>query len=431
MKSVWLMLALAIGWQASVLASELDRVLEQVKQGSLIEKQQADQRVKQAIGELRDARHMLARAQDKLKQTNANNIALEDRILQLQASLKQRRAQYQTQRESMNSVFKHVVEHGDLMMQRVSPHGLWLFDQSGFMAKKEQSVDLAHIKRLWVALLEQSVFTSKVLRSKQSIVLANGEQQLAQVTQFGPFNAYVMKDRPRWLRYLPSEKTWMEMAPQPTVAMDPQQMLIDPSFGALLDKQANAPTWLERIKPAGVVGVMIVLIGMIGVAIAVVRGLALRKAKREIDTQILAHQANAGNALGRVILASEKCQGAQLEAVIDEAVLKEVPSFKIGVGSLAVFASIPPLLGLLGTVGGMIETFRMITEHGSADSQLLSGGISQALLTTEMGLIVAVPLLLLHCGLKAQSTQLIEVLEQQSAGLIVIRQQADVQGGKC
>ncbi|OLQ93219.1 hypothetical protein BIY22_01630 [Vibrio panuliri] len=427
MKSVWLMIALAVGWQSSVSASELDRVLQQVKQGSSIEKKHAEQRVQQALGELSDARATLAEAQDKLKQTNASNIALEDRILQLQESLKQRRSQYQAQRESMNSVFKHVVEHGDLMLQRVSPHGLWQFDQSGFVQQKEESVDIAHIKSLWLALLEQSVLSSKTLRSEQTILLANGQQQIAQVTQYGPFNAYASGEGSSWLHYLAGEQVWMEMAPQPAIAVDPQQMVIDPSFGALLDKQANAPTWLERMEPAGVVGVLIGLIGLIGVGIAVVRSVALRKAKREIYAQMSEREASEGNALGRVMLASKQCHGAQLEAVIDEAVLKEVPNFKTGVGSLAVFASIPPLLGLLGTVDGMIETFRIITEHGSADSQLLSGGISQALLTTEMGLMVAVPLLLLHCGLKAQSSQLIEVLEQQSAGLIVLRQQADAQ----
>lgn len=219
----------------------------------------------------------------------------------------------------------------------------------------------------------------------------------------------------------------MVMTPQPTLSIEPEQMIIDPSFGALLDKQARKPNWLERMAPAGIVGVLIVFIGTIGIGIYAVRSLALRKAKRQIYAQMTSDTVIDENALGRVILASEKCPNAQLEAVIDEAVLKEVPRFKMGVGSLAVLASIPPLLGLLGTVGGMIETFRIITEHGSADSQLLSSGISKALLTTEMGLVVAVPLLLLHCGLKAQSTHLIEILEQQSAGLIVMRQQANSQ----
>ncbi len=425
MKSVWLILALALSWQSSVSASELDKVLQQVKQGSLVEKRQAEQRVNQVVGEFSQAKAALTAARKNLAESNAVNIKLEDRILQLQASLKQRREQYQAQRESMNSVFTHVVEHGDMMLQRVMPHGLWQFDQSDFVSVDEDAVDIAQIKRLWMALLEQTILSGKVLSSEQSIVLANGQPRDAKVTQFGPFNAYAELEQRSWLHYLPGEQAWMVMDPQPSILVTEQQAMIDPSFGALLDKQAHAPSWLERMAPAGVVGVLIVLIGVLGAGIALVRCLALRKAKRQMYAQMSAEKVSDDNALGRVMLASEKCPNAQLEAVIDEAVLKEVPSFKTGVGSLAVFASIPPLLGLLGTVGGMIETFRIITEHGSADSQLLSGGISQALLTTEMGLIVAVPLLLLHCGLKSQSTQLIELLEQQSVGLVVLRQQAN------
>ncbi|WP_194436713.1 MotA/TolQ/ExbB proton channel family protein [Vibrio fluminensis] len=425
MKSVWLMLALALSWQTSVSASELDKVLQQVKQGSLVEKRQAEQRVNQVVGEFAQAKAALTAARKNLAESNAVNIELEDRILQLQASLKQRRDQYQAQRESMSSVFTHVVEHGDMMLQRVTPHGLWQFDQSDFVSVDEDAVDIAQIKRLWMALLEQTILSGKAISSEQSIVLANGQPRDAKVTQFGPFNAYAELEQLSWLHYLPGEQAWMVMDPQPSILVTEQQATIDPSFGALLDKQAHAPSWLERMAPAGVVGALIVLIGVLGAGIALVRSLALRKAKRQMYAQMSAEKVSDDNALGRVMLASEKCQNAQLESVIDEAVLKEVPSFKTGVGSLAVFASIPPLLGLLGTVGGMIETFRIITEHGSADSQLLSGGISQALLTTEMGLIVAVPLLLLHCGLKAQSTQLIELLEQQSVGLVVLRQQAN------
>lgn len=424
MKSVWCILVLALSWHNGVFASELDKVLQQVIQGSLIEKQQADLNVKHAKKDLKQATKTLVLVQEKLAKTNTTNIELEDRILVLQEKLKLRRQQYQSQREAMTSVFRHVVEHGDLMLQRVSPHGFWAFDQSGFVSSDEQSVDIAHIKKLWVALLEQTIVSGKALRSEQSIVLANGEPLTTTVTQFGPFNAYAQLETPTWMTYLPGEKSWMVMAPQPTLEIGAVETIIDPAFGVLLQKQAQTPSWFERLAPAGIVGVLIGLIGLIGLGIALVRSIVLRKEKHKIYAQMNDKQPQMDNGLGRVIFATQSCQNAQLEAVIDEAVLKEVPRFKMGVGSLAVFASIPPLLGLLGTVGGMIETFRVITEHGSADSQLLSGGISQALLTTELGLMVAVPLLLLHCGLKAQSTHLIEILEQQSAGLIVLRQQA-------
>ncbi|MDA0149956.1 MotA/TolQ/ExbB proton channel family protein [Vibrio sp. LaRot3] len=424
MKRITVLALTLVSSQFAMANSSMDQVLQQVRQGSVIEKQQAQQSVNHARVELKQVEKNLNQATQKLAATNQANIALEDQILALQEKLKQRRSQYQTQRDAMASVFKHVVEHSDLMLQRTMPHGLWQHDQSGFKTVEEQSVDIAQIKSLWLALTEQIVLSGKVLQSEQTVVLPDGLPQQSNVTQFGPFTAYASTaDQRQWLTYLAGEQMWAQMTPQPNRDISSQQSVIDPSFGALLAQEAVAPTWFERLAPAGVVGILIGLVGLTGVVIALGRGLVLRKEKQAIKQQMNQSEARDDNALGRVILATEKSSLEQLDAVIDEAVLKEVPKFKFGVGSLAVFASIPPLLGLLGTVGGMIETFRVITEHGSADSQLLSGGISQALLTTELGLMVAVPLLLLHCGLKAQSNQLIEVLEQQSAGLIVLRQQ--------
>ncbi len=88
-------------------------------------------------------------------------------------------------------------------------------------------------------------------------------------------------------------------------------------------------------------------------------------------------------------------------------------------------AGIPPLLGLLGTVGGMIETFDVITRFGSNNTELLSGGIAEALLTTQLGLMTAIPLLLLHCAVKSQSRQLTQMLEQEAAALVVLQRFGD------
>ena len=428
MRSIWLSMLLVVSSTSHAANTELDQVLEQVKRGSLQDKQLSNEHVSNKSYELKEAQAHFEKAQLQLDKTQEANAALEEKILQLQQSLQSKRAQYQSQRQSLDAVFKHVVEHGSLMLERVLPHGLWVFDQSQFVALDESNVDIAHIRKLWVAMVEQTILSGKAISSNQQIILSDGQPNSTNVTQFGPFNAKAALAKDTWLTYLPAQGSWMVMTPQPIISHQKNEMIVDPSFGALLEKNAQSPTLLEKLAPAGIVGILIAIVGIIGFGIAVVRSFALRQEKRRIYVQMKETTVSQDNALGRVISATLDRCNAQLEAVIDEAVLKEVPSFKSGVGSLAVFASIPPLLGLLGTVGGMIETFRIITEHGSADSQLLSGGISQALLTTELGLMVAVPLLLLHCGLKAQSTQLIEILEQQSAGLIVLRQKSEKLG---
>jgi biopolymer transport protein ExbB len=107
-----------------------------------------------------------------------------------------------------------------------------------------------------------------------------------------------------------------------------------------------------------------------------------------------------------------------LSLKMDEAVLRELPAVIVGLGTLSLLAAIAPLLGLLGTVTGIIETFQSITLFGTGDPRLMSGGISQALVTTVMGLVAAIPLLLLHSMLSAKSNKLIQILDEQSASLV-------------
>jgi biopolymer transport protein ExbB len=107
-----------------------------------------------------------------------------------------------------------------------------------------------------------------------------------------------------------------------------------------------------------------------------------------------------------------------LEARLDEAVLKELPAIERGQGIIKLLAGVAPLLGLLGTVTGMIATFQAITAFGSGDAKLMASGISQALITTVLGLVVAIPLLLMHSWVASRSRTLVQILDEQSAGLI-------------
>ncbi len=106
-----------------------------------------------------------------------------------------------------------------------------------------------------------------------------------------------------------------------------------------------------------------------------------------------------------------------LESVLQEAILRELPQVQRGIAILAVLGAVAPLLGLLGTVTGMIDTFRVITLFGTSDPKLMSGGISEALVTTELGLIVAIPIMLFHTGLSRRSDHLIGDMEEKAVQL--------------
>ncbi|HUH58124.1 MAG TPA: MotA/TolQ/ExbB proton channel family protein, partial [Pseudomonadales bacterium] len=183
------------------------------------------------------------------------------------------------------------------------------------------------------------------------------------------------------------------------------------------------PDLLERVRQGAFVGYIILLIGVIGLCVAAWRLIVLGNINKRVKQQQKElTKPNDNNPLGRVLnsyYAIPKPVNIDvLEAKMDEAVLRELPALEMGQTIIKLFAGIAPLLGLLGTVTGMIATFQAITNFGTGDPKLMAGGISQALVTTVEGLIVAIPLLLAHNWVAARSKNLVQLLDEQSAGLI-------------
>ena len=183
----------------------------------------------------------------------------------------------------------------------------------------------------------------------------------------------------------------------------------------------QAPSVFERIQQGGLVGYVILFLLMIGLAIVAERVVYLQREDERIKLQLEDPLPNTGNALGRLIKVFNENKNADLETLelkMDEAILKNTPHIERGVGSIKILASVAPLLGLLGTVTGMIATFQSITLFGTGDPKLMAGGISQALITTVLGLVCAIPLILLHHMVSTKSRRMIQILEEQSIGLI-------------
>jgi len=163
------------------------------------------------------------------------------------------------------------------------------------------------------------------------------------------------------------------------------------------------------------------VLGVLGALVALERLVSLGRASRGIKAQLKSQTADRHNALGRILAVYESNRSADhetLELKLDEAILREAPLLERWQGWIKVLAAVAPLLGLLGTVVGMIRTFQAITLFGAGDPKLMAGGISQALVTTVLGLIVAIPLVLLHSLVASRSKTLVEILEEQSAGII-------------
>ena len=289
---------------------------------------------------------------------------------------------------------------------------------------------IEELNDLRVLMLNEMVESAKVVRFPTQIVNADGTFSNAEVVRVGVFNLITgdefltYEQKTKSVKVLPRQPKgrYRDMAENLFEATSGNvAMAVDPSFGSLLKLLINAPTFGERIEQGGTVGYVIIVLGIFGFLVSIERWLFLSGASTKVRRQLKSAEPNQDNALGRILAVyhqNKEIDTETLELKLDEAILKETPKFEKRQGTIKVLAAVAPLMGLLGTVVGMIETFQAITLFGTGNPKLMAGGISQALMTTVMGLVVAIPLVLLYSLVAAKSRGLVEILEEQSAGMI-------------
>jgi biopolymer transport protein ExbB len=199
---------------------------------------------------------------------------------------------------------------------------------------------------------------------------------------------------------------------------------LDPSRGSILKVLIQTPGFVERIKFGGTVGYTIIVLGLMAGFLAIVRWLVVSMTGRKVAAQKKSDQVSDNNPLGRVLGIYEANRDADVETLelkLDEVILRESASLDKMLWAVKVVSVVAPLMGLLGTVTGMIRTFQAITLFGTGDPKMMASGISEALVTTMLGLYVAIPLVLLHALVSNTAKGVVEVLEEQAAGLIARR----------
>ena len=299
------------------------------------------------------------------------------------------------------------------------------------LSDRKELPSLEELEQLWILAMDEMVESGKIVTFPGKIITAAGNEIEQNVTRIGVFNAV---SAGRFLRNLPGTGKLIEPGRQPgQLFLDMAQNIettssgihafpIDPTHGGMLALLVQVPDLKNRIEQGGLVGYVIIFIGLIGVLIALERMILLVTTSRKVKKQLKSKK-SGDNPLGRIIQVYEKNPSIDtetLELKLDEAVLKEMPRIQRGLAALALLAAISPLLGLLGTVTGIIETFQSITLYGTGDPRVMSGGISQALVTTVMGLLVAIPLLLFHSFLSSKSNTLIQILDEKSTAFVAL-----------
>ena len=301
--------------------------------------------------------------------------------------------------------------------------------------------EIEEIERLWFMLQQEIAESGKVAKFDTDVIDETGNVVTASVARIGNF---VRVGDGRYLQFSPNvgeNGTVSGLPKQPqgrytsstsdlmrASAGQPVVVGIDPTRGGVLATLVESLTPLDRVKQGGIVGYCIIALGIVGVLIALFLLMSLLAANAKVNNQLKAVDSPSDdNPLGRVLSAYSKNKSVDtetLELKLNEAVLKEIPKINRGLLMVKVISVVAPLAGLLGTVTGMIKTFQVITLYGAGDPKLMAGGISQALVTTVLGLVVAIPMVLLHTVLSGRAKRLVNILEEQSAGLIAEHSEA-------
>ncbi|WP_435237692.1 MotA/TolQ/ExbB proton channel family protein [Psychromonas sp. PT13] len=280
---------------------------------------------------------------------------------------------------------------------------------------------------LWQAFMNHIDSSGKIVKIDVPYITENGTKETKQVTRLGGFG--LIDDR-GYLNWSSKENIASHYLVQPEPAPSATQLdnnsliAIDPSNGTLLEQLALTPTLFERFEQGGVIGKVILGFLIIGLLLGLCQGGFLFYNKLKINAQLKHKERIGNNPLGRILGVYKYDKSPNVEALelrLYEIVLDEQQKLERGLSMLKLLAALSPMLGLLGTVTGMIETFQVITQYGNADPKLMAESISTALVTTVLGLIAAMPLLFLYNILNALADNVRTLLEKQGLGLVAQR----------
>lgn len=297
-------------------------------------------------------------------------------------------------------------------------------------ANSKKLPNINELTTFWHSMLDEIIQSGNISQYDANIILNNGEKVNEEVTRVGLFAAV---SNGHYLTYSQDMKSLVELSVQPNnsildeahhfeKANDITNITIDPTRGTLFEMLENNPTILDRVNQGGVVGYIILVLGGLGLLFAFFKMIVLNIYSVKIKSQMKKLDTpNTSNSLGKIADIFYKNVDDSindLEIKIAEAILKETNKIKKGQSFVKLLAAVTPLLGLLGTVTGMIATFQAITLFGTGDPKLMAGGISTALITTVLGLVTAIPLLFAYTYISSKAEELVSILEEQSIGLL-------------
>ena len=446
MRKVWILAAaFAVSMVGTVQAEEIQakslaELLQLVKDGKVVNQRVNEQREREFIADknrqqqaVRDARREQANEEARSERLEAQFEKNEQDIAAKQEILAKRLGSLRELFGVLQQVSGDTrgVLEGSIVSAELPGRGEWLGEFAASMGKSSKLATIEEIERLWYELQREMTESSKVSKFSAEVIKLGGEKVTQEVIRIGSFNLisegeYVAYDiENQVIKELPKqpEARFVDSAGELADASSGfVPFALDPTRGQLLALQIQVPTIEERVHQGGLPGYVIISLGIVAVIIAVAKFITLTLTGMKVSSQAKnAGSPDGGNPLGRIINVYRENEGVDSETLqlkIDEAILKEQPSINRFIGFIKIISMVAPLLGLLGTVIGMIVTFQAITLFGTGDPKTMAGGISQALITTVLGLVVAIPTVLLHYFVNSRAQGIMQILNEQSGGLI-------------
>ena len=432
--------------EEAVEVSTVEELLMLVKEGKTQEQSANTKREAKFMAEKNNQASILAAEKRELARQEKIADQLEAEYKKNEEILRVKEEAYQKELGSLVELFGHLQSSaGEAAVQfsgslTSAQYGLervsFLNDLTAKMSETTELPTIREIEGLWYELQREMAASGQVVSFDSTVIDVDGESTTCNVTRVGLFNAvcdgkyleYVSSGEYAFLprqpagRYTKTAKNIGNASAGEEVrfGVDPT----GPTGGSLLANLIQTPSLAERAQQGREVGYAIITVGLIGIGIAFWKLWSLFILGKAVRAQAGSKVLDVRNPLGRILKVGEenfKKDIDTLELKLAEAIMSERPSIERGIGAVRIISVVAPLAGLLGTVTGMIVTFQMITLYGTGDPKLMAGGISQALVTTVLGLLVAIPTTLLHSFTASSAKGIISVLEEQSTGILAER----------
>lgn len=395
---------------------------------------------RQLKGALKEIRKKAGDARKRADSLASRLQQLRERETRLRRELEKSQAQMQKIESSVrNNVLQLFA--GQNIQPALIENPKWL-KRLELMSIPERFPPMADVSFLMDSLLNTIAQSDKIVTTdfKTPVLLRDGTESSSKIMRIGAFQGMFISEKDSGYLIVNNEANLPQCAPYVAekdeagvlkAAMNGSGLVpLDISGGKILVNPPEKENLFHRLKRGGMFLWPIFIMGVLGVFLIIERSIVLSRIRLLGKQHKDCNTTNSPAA--RIVEKMSQAREGDAETadrLLEEAILAELPPLERFLQTLRVFAATSPLLGLLGTVSGIIHTFRVITAHGNGDPALLSGGISEALLTTEMGLIVAVPLLLSHHFLSRRKNTI--VLDMETAGAAYIAQQSNLSVPSC